>query len=67
MTKSLSVSFEDVEQANNVQITGTLHPNSMNETVVISIGAAKIVVNSKDLQDALNEVTAFQSKFEVKS
>lgn len=67
MNKTLTLSFEDIEQANTVQLSGTLHTDTLNPMVVLSIGAAKICINSADLKTALEEVTSFQSKFEVKS
>lgn len=66
MNKTLTLSFEDIEQANTVQLSGTLNPDAMAEHVILSVGTAKIVINSKDLRLALDEVVSFQSKFEVK-
>lgn len=67
MTKTLSISIEDIEKADHIQISGTLHANKLNEMVIISVGSSKIALNAQDLLAGINEVIAFQSKFEVKS
>ncbi len=66
MQKTLTISIEDIEQANTIQVSGTLHAAQFNDVVILSVGTAKVPVNSRDLQAALNEVVTFQSKFEVK-
>ena len=67
MIKTLSVSIEDIEKADHIQISGTLHNNKLNENVIVSVGSSKIAINAQDLMAGLNEVVAFQNKFEVKS
>jgi hypothetical protein len=68
MIKTLTVSIDDIEKADHIQISGTLHANKLNEVVIISVGLhSKIAINAQDLIAGLQEVIAFQNKFEVKS
>lgn len=62
MKKTLSVSIEDIEKLEQLTISGTLHENTFNEMVVLSVGQTRIALNSQDLALALKEVVNFQQK-----
>lgn len=61
MTKTLTVTIDDMEQSAGISISGTKQEDSLNPTVVVSFGSAKVALNTKDLQDALNAVVDFQT------
>lgn len=67
MTKTLTISVEDIEKSGTVSISGALHEHQFNEVVVLTVGNVKVALNSKELATCLAEVVNFQSKFEVKN
>jgi len=66
MLKTLTVSITDVEKAENITISGTLHENQFNTQIVLGIGQSKVALDSKELARALKEVVDFQQRFETK-
>lgn len=65
MKKTLSVSIEDIEKLEQVTISGTLHENSFNDVIVLSLGQSKVAVSSIFLAEALKEVVNFQQNTQI--
>lgn len=61
MKKMLSITVDD-EKGDGVTISGALNQDdTFNKIVVLSIGSAKIPVDSQELARALAEVVSFQT------
>ena len=60
MTRTLTVTVEDPDKSGSISISGTLQQDKFNELIVLSIGQAKIALNSQDLASALKAVVDFQ-------
>ena len=67
MTKTLSCSIEDIEKADMLTISGTIHEDKFNEQIILSVGQTKIAINSQELAQALKTVVEFQQNKKVLS
>lgn len=62
MTKTLTVSIEDVDKQGQVSISGSLDELNFNTMVILNVAGNKVALNSQELAKALAEVVDFQSQ-----
>jgi hypothetical protein len=61
MVKSLSISIEDREKMDHLTVRSTA-TEDMKSYVVLTVGVSSIVVESKELIDALSDLNLFQKE-----